>query len=143
MFLILSVGENKRVSHDVLEHYSLILWKAKLLLGSKDTIFLLEVLLSSLRVTLASYPSIIQVCYPGTEDPSIYEDNAFYGDFNMDEVDLSIENYEELFGMSLNDPEHLFENQGIDGLFETEDMSGANSGCKGANAIEVVLLFHS
>lgn len=62
----------------------------------------------------------------------------------MDEVDLSIENYEELFGMSLNNPEQLFENQqGIDGLFETEDLSGANSRCKGANAVEVVLLFHS
>nr|GMC81696.1 zinc finger protein CONSTANS-LIKE 10-like [Ipomoea batatas] len=86
--------------------------------------------------TVSTHPTSPKVCYPGTEDPSIYEDNAFYGDFNMDEVDLSIENYEELFGMSLNDPEHLFENQGIDGLFETEDMSGANSGCKGANAIE-------
>lgn len=44
----------------------------------------------------------------------------------MDEVDLSIENYEELFGVGHNDPEHLFAKDGIDSLF-----GGAESSCAG------------
>ncbi|KAK4397763.1 Zinc finger protein CONSTANS-LIKE 9 [Sesamum angolense] len=51
----------------------------------------------------------------------------------MDEVDLSIENYEELFGAALDNPQ-LFGNDGIDGIFGTKDMSGSN--CQGAYAAE-------
>lgn len=61
----------------------------------------------------------------------------------MDEVDISIENYEELFGISLNTPDHLFENEGIDDLFGTKEMSAADSGCQGANAVEVVVILNS
>ncbi|CAI9290977.1 unnamed protein product [Lactuca saligna] len=46
---------------------------------------------------------------------------------NMDEVDLSIENYEELFGAGHNDLEHAFAKDGIDCLF-----GGAESNCHGS-----------
>lgn len=62
------------------------------------------------------------------------EDDGFYDDLYMDEVDLNIENYEELFGVA--NPEHLFGNDGIDGIFGTKDMSGTN--CQGADAAEVL-----
>ncbi|KVI10620.1 Zinc finger, B-box [Cynara cardunculus var. scolymus] len=65
----------------------------------------------------------------GTEDPEPFVDDGFYADFNMDEVDLSIENYEELFGVGHNDPEHLFAKDGIDSLF-----GGADSNCQGPYA---------
>ncbi|KAK4484310.1 hypothetical protein RD792_006887 [Penstemon davidsonii] len=78
--------------------------------------------------------SMSKVCLSGAKGPSVYEDDAFYNDFNMDEVDLSIENYEELFGVALNDPKHLLDDDGIDGLFGTKDMSGSN--CLGAYTAE-------
>lgn len=56
-------------------------------------------------------------------------------DFNVDEVDISMENYEELFGMSLN--------EGIDDFFGTKEMPAADSSCQGANAIEVVVILNS
>lgn len=40
----------------------------------------------------------------------------------MDEVDLNLENYEELFGMTLSHFEELLENGRIDSLFGTKDM---------------------
>lgn len=43
----------------------------------------------------------------------------------MDEVDLSIENYEVLFGVGHNDPEHLFAKDGIDSLFGGAESSYA------------------
>nr|AIE45494.1 CONSTANS-like protein 9 [Tectona grandis] len=58
------------------------------------------------------------------------EDDGLYGAFNVDEVDLGIENYEELFGIALDNPEQLFDNEGIDGLFGPNDMS--SSDCQGA-----------
>nr|GME19077.1 zinc finger protein CONSTANS-LIKE 10-like [Ipomoea batatas] len=69
-----------------------------------------------------------KVCYSGAKGPSFYEDDPFNMDFNVDEVDISMENYEELFGMSLN--------EGIDDFFGTKDMPAADSSCQGANAIE-------
>lgn len=63
-------------------------------------------------------------------------DDPFYDDFNMDEVDLSIENYEELFGVSLDNRDQLFKNEDIDGLFGTKDMSVAESSFQGVNAVE-------
>ncbi|KAI8557937.1 hypothetical protein RHMOL_Rhmol04G0049600 [Rhododendron molle] len=68
---------------------------------------------------------------PGTKSPSLNEIDGFYEDFNMDEVDLNIENYEDLFGVALNNPEPLFGNDGIDSLFGVEDMSGADMNCQG------------
>lgn len=55
----------------------------------------------------------------------------------MDEVDLDIKNYDELFGAALDNTEQLFDNDEIDGLFETKDISVSN--CQGAFAAEVIL----
>lgn len=52
-------------------------------------------------------PKGLEIC----EDDDIYED-----------FDLSFENYEELFGMSQNQPGQLFEDAGIDSLFEVKNM---------------------
>ncbi|TMX00022.1 hypothetical protein EJD97_001517 [Solanum chilense] len=75
-------------------------------------------------------------CYSGVKASTIYEDDPFSQDFNMDEVDLSFENYEELFSGSLDNPNQLFENDDIDGLFGTKDMSVSDSSCQDANAVE-------
>lgn len=56
----------------------------------------------------------------------------------MDEIDLNLEKYEELFGMTLNHSEELLENGGIGSLFGTEDMSAADSNCQGPVAAEVL-----
>lgn len=48
-------------------------------------------------------------------------DDGLYDDFTMDEVDMNIENYEELFGVGHNDPKHLFAKDGIDSLFGKRD----------------------
>ncbi|KAF3445301.1 hypothetical protein FNV43_RR14996 [Rhamnella rubrinervis] len=73
---------------------------------------------------------------PGTKGPGLYEDDDLYQDLNMDEMDLNLENYDELFGVTLNNSEELFENGGIDSLFGTKNMSGADSNCQGAVAVE-------
>lgn len=62
--------------------------------------------------------------------PALCEDDGLYDGFDMDEIDLSIENYEEFFGETHNNPEQLFD----DGLFGTKDISGSN--CPGAYAAE-------
>lgn len=79
-----------------------------------------------------------QGCYTGMKGSMIFEDDPFAQDFNMDEVDLSFENYEELFSGSLDNPNQLFENEDINGLFGTKDMSVSGSSCQDADAIEVV-----
>lgn len=58
----------------------------------------------------------------------------------MDEVDLNFKNYDELFGVTMNNSEELFENGGIDSLFGAKDMSGADSNCEGAAAAAEVIL---
>ncbi|KAJ8532635.1 hypothetical protein K7X08_012558 [Anisodus acutangulus] len=67
----------------------------------------------------------------GRKGSNLFDDDPFYEDFNVDEVDLSIENYEELFGVSLDNL-----NEGTDGLFGTKEMPVAESSCQGVNAIE-------
>ncbi|XP_057964849.1 zinc finger protein CONSTANS-LIKE 9-like [Malania oleifera] len=68
----------------------------------------------------------------GTKGPGLCKDDGVYEEFNMDEVGLNFENYEELFGVALNQSEQLLENGGIDSLFGTKDMSGADdSNCQG------------
>lgn len=60
----------------------------------------------------------------------------------MDEVDLNLENYEELFGVAMSHSEELFENGGIDSLFGAKDVSAADSNCQGAVIAEVVKYFY-
>ncbi|KAM0063109.1 putative transcription factor C2C2-CO-like family [Helianthus debilis subsp. tardiflorus] len=70
--------------------------------------------------------SALKISHSGTKDPEpVLDDDGFYADFSMDEVDLSIENYEELFGVGHNDPEHLFAKDGIDSLFGGAESSYA------------------
>ncbi|KAK4748140.1 hypothetical protein SAY87_014726 [Trapa incisa] len=60
------------------------------------------------------------------------DDDGFYDDFDMDEVDLNLENYEELFGVTLNSSEDLLENGGLDSLFTKKGISAAGSNCQNA-----------
>nr|ABD78315.1 SLL2 protein [Primula vulgaris] len=60
---------------------------------------------------------------PGTKAPDICENDDFYKDFDIDEIDLTIENYEELFGVAFNDPQQLFGANGIGSMFRSKDMS--------------------
>ncbi|XP_059282848.1 zinc finger protein CONSTANS-LIKE 9 [Lycium ferocissimum] len=72
-----------------------------------------------------------KVSNSGAKGSNLFDDDPFYDDFNVDEVDLSIGNYEELFGVSLDNL-----NEGIDGLFGMEDLSVAESSCQGVNAVK-------
>ncbi|XP_074365469.1 zinc finger protein CONSTANS-LIKE 10 [Apium graveolens] len=69
--------------------------------------------------------------FSGAKELNIREEDDYYEDFNMDELDLNIEKYEELFGVGHNDPQHLFNDDGIDSLFEMKGL-GANSSCQDA-----------
>ncbi|CAN6992350.1 hypothetical protein IGI04_003980 [Brassica rapa subsp. trilocularis] len=51
------------------------------------------------------------------KDIGVCEDD-FYDNLGMDEVDLALENYEELFGTAFNSSGHLFGQCGIDNLFQ-------------------------
>jgi len=57
----------------------------------------------------------VVVCF-GLKDVGMCEDD-FYGNLGMDEVDMALENYEELFGTAFNPSEELFGHGGIDSLF--------------------------
>nr|DAD23840.1 TPA_asm: hypothetical protein HUJ06_025303 [Nelumbo nucifera] len=64
---------------------------------------------------------------PGTKDLGLGEGDDLCEDFSVSDVDLNFENYEELFGISQNQSEQLFENGGLDNLFGIKDISGADS----------------
>lgn len=97
-----------------------------------------------LSMTFANFYFIdVQLCCSATKDLAFCEDDDLYEDFNMDEMDLNFENYEELFGVTLNHSEELLENGGIESLFGTKDMSAADSNCQGAVAAEVSYLILS
>ncbi|KAK8588515.1 hypothetical protein V6N13_087432 [Hibiscus sabdariffa] len=66
---------------------------------------------------------------PQTKCTGLGEDDL-YDDFNMDEVDLNLENYEELFGVTLDHSEELLENGGMGNLFGTNNTSAADSNCE-------------
>ncbi|PKI41078.1 zinc finger protein CONSTANS-LIKE 9-like [Punica granatum] len=87
--------------------------------------------LSQQTTTPMNAPSS-KVCYPTAKGPPLFEDDSLYEDFNMDEVDLNLENYEELFGVTLNSSEDLLENGGIDSLFSAKELSAADSNGQGA-----------
>lgn len=70
--------------------------------------------------------------------PGMFEYDSFYEDFDMDEVDtISIENYEQLFGNTLNNAEALMGSGGMDSLFATEETSAVDSTCHVAVVAEV------
>ncbi|EXC15606.1 Zinc finger protein CONSTANS-LIKE 9 [Morus notabilis] len=88
----------------------------------------------------ATFPKL---SFAGTKGPELCGNDDMYADLDMDEVDLNFENYEELFGLALNNSEELFENGGIASLFGTTDVSGADSNCQGTVAAESDLGFPS
>ncbi|KAL2475813.1 Zinc finger protein CONSTANS-LIKE 9 [Abeliophyllum distichum] len=47
-----------------------------------------------------------------------FDEDDLYKDLNISEIDLGLNDCEELFGESLDDPQQFFENGGIDNLFE-------------------------
>ncbi|XP_074296079.1 zinc finger protein CONSTANS-LIKE 10-like [Silene latifolia] len=67
--------------------------------------------------------------------PGIDEDDL-YADFNMDEVDINLENYDELFGVTLTHSEKLLENGGINSLFARQGMLRADPNCRGGLRVE-------
>ncbi|KAG8364510.1 hypothetical protein BUALT_Bualt18G0004700 [Buddleja alternifolia] len=83
---------------------------------------------SPVRSYLEHDSSTVFLC--GEKAPVESEHDGLYDDFNMDEIDLNFENYEDLFGVAHHNPEQLFENDGVDGLFGLKDMS--ESSCQGA-----------
>ncbi|KAL2473561.1 Zinc finger protein CONSTANS-LIKE 10 [Forsythia ovata] len=52
------------------------------------------------------------------------DDDDLYKDFNISDIDLSLENFEELFGESLGTPQQFFDD-GLDSLFEIPTLCGA------------------
>lgn len=75
----------------------------------------------------------------GAKGSSLFEEDPYCVNLIMDAVDLSIENYEELFGDSLNYPDELFENENLDSFFGMKDIKGADYSYRGVNAAEVGL----
>lgn len=71
-----------------------------------------------------------KLCCPATKVDGVED---LYDDLNMDEVDMNLDNYEELFGVAFNHSEELFENGGIDSLFGLKD--GPN--CQGGEGSSV------
>ncbi|KAJ8527878.1 hypothetical protein K7X08_015329 [Anisodus acutangulus] len=74
--------------------------------------------------------------YMGEKGSSVFEEDPYCDNLIMDAVDLSIENYEVLFGDSLNYPDELFENENLDCFFGMKDVKNADSSCRDANAAE-------
>ncbi|KAJ6802897.1 zinc finger protein CONSTANS-LIKE 9-like [Iris pallida] len=64
--------------------------------------------------------------------------NDFFEDFTVDDVDLTFENYEELFGESHDNSRQLFDDAGIDdSFFDMKETSAGNSNSQGEFAAEV------
>ncbi|XP_077222338.1 zinc finger protein CONSTANS-LIKE 9-like [Tasmannia lanceolata] len=67
----------------------------------------------------------------GMKGLGISEADDLYEDFNMGDIDLNFDNYEELFGLSQNNSGQLFEDAGVNSLFAMKSMSAADSGGQG------------
>jgi hypothetical protein len=70
-----------------------------------------------------------------------YGKDALYEELCMEDVDLTFENYEELFGGSRNQPGQLFDDAGIDTYFEMKEASGADSDCQDDYSTEVLFFY--
>ncbi|KAL6538183.1 Zinc finger protein CONSTANS-like [Orobanche gracilis] len=77
--------------------------------------------------TGSSSSAVPKVFVPGEKGRAECEDNGLYD--NMDKVHLSIDNYEELFTVTPNNPGQLFYNDGIEGLFWPTYMPGSDCQC--------------
>ncbi|KAL2482202.1 Zinc finger protein CONSTANS-LIKE 10 [Forsythia ovata] len=112
--------------------YDMDVNKSTVWMGSQ--VPLLDPKLHNIEQTAGSSNPALPMAFPGTKGPAFYEGDGLYDNFNMDEVDLDIENYEEIFGEALDNTEQLFDNNGIDDLFGMKDISGSN--CHSAYAAE-------
>lgn len=72
----------------------------------------------------------------GVEEELSYGKDTLYEELCMEDVDLTFENYEELFGSHVL-PGQLFDDAGIDTYFEMKEASGADSNCDGDYSTEV------
>uniref|UniRef100_A0A7N0TY17 B box-type domain-containing protein n=1 Tax=Kalanchoe fedtschenkoi TaxID=63787 RepID=A0A7N0TY17_KALFE len=68
------------------------------------------------------------VSFSGAINPT--EDDDLFANFGMDESELNLENYEELFRVNLSQSEELLENGGIDSLFEPTNKSLSELDCR-------------
>ncbi|XP_057792889.1 zinc finger protein CONSTANS-LIKE 9-like isoform X1 [Salvia miltiorrhiza] len=82
--------------------------------------------------TASTSSSMLKAPLSAAKGRALYEDDGCYDNLNMDEIDLGFDNYDELFGMALDNPKNIF---GNDGIFGMKDMSTSN--CQGASAAEV------
>ncbi|KAF3331382.1 CCT motif family protein [Carex littledalei] len=64
--------------------------------------------------------------YSGVEEEVSYGKDTMYEELCMEDVDLTFENYEELFGSQMQ-PGQLFDDAGIDTYFEMKEASGTDS----------------
>ncbi|KAJ6790592.1 zinc finger protein CONSTANS-LIKE 9-like [Iris pallida] len=72
-----------------------------------------------------------KLCGTEMKNPGICK-NDFFEDFTVDDVDLTFENYEELFGGSHDNSKQLFDDTEIDdSFFDIKEMSAGNSNCQG------------
>ncbi|KAK9134081.1 hypothetical protein Scep_013609 [Stephania cephalantha] len=67
---------------------------------------------------------------PGKAGLGLSDDNLFE-DFDVADLDLTFENYGELFDESLGNQDQMFENVGFDSLFGIKDMSVTDINCLG------------
>ncbi|ONK69342.1 uncharacterized protein A4U43_C05F21840 [Asparagus officinalis] len=76
-----------------------------------------------------------KLCDSEIKDQDIRK-GGFYEDFTVDDVELTFQNYEELFGGSHDQSGPLFDDAGIDSFFDLKEMSGTNSNCQGEYVAE-------
>ena len=72
---------------------------------------------------MCAYDFLVQY----TPDKHMFSKDSIYEDLSMDDIDLSYENYEELFGNSHIQTEELFDDAGIDSYFEPKEATAVNS----------------
>ncbi|KAG6481783.1 hypothetical protein ZIOFF_058404 [Zingiber officinale] len=78
----------------------------------------------------SSHSVIEKLGCPGIKEIE-FNKGDFYADFNVDDVGLTFENYEELFSASHSQASHLFDDDGgIDSFFDIREASAANSDCQ-------------
>lgn len=68
----------------------------------------------------------MQLCDMGTDGFGMCENDEFYDEFSVEDVDLNFDNYNEFFGTSRNHSEHLFDDAEIDSMFDLKNPSSAN-----------------
>ncbi|XP_077243488.1 B-box type zinc finger protein with CCT domain-containing protein [Tasmannia lanceolata] len=72
-------------------------------------------------------PNLSKMGCPPLKDLGISDGDDLFEGFNLDDVALSFENSDELFGSSQSHPRYLFEDVGMDCLFPEKNFSVADS----------------